>query len=76
MKPTAVYVRDLPENQQVSVGDTLYYVPRHAKGNLEHRDVEAGTVTSITPSFIFVKFNASAHGLACRRSMLMKMIDV
>lgn len=33
------------------------YVPRHAKGNANHPDVERGTVSSTNAIYAFVKFD-------------------
>ena len=33
------------------------YVPLHANGDLNHKDVERGTVSSINAKFAFVKFD-------------------
>ena len=71
----AVPISKLEGDEVVHVGDTLHYVPGHAKGDVSHRDVEAGVVTSITHAYIFVKFGAAAHGLACRPDTLMKMVE-
>jgi hypothetical protein len=46
-------------------GRRVLYVPNHAHGDQGHPDVEAGTITSINPVFVFVRFGAETHSKAC-----------
>jgi hypothetical protein len=36
--------------------ESVIYVPKHAKGNLNHPDCERGVVSSFNEKFIFVKY--------------------
>jgi len=40
-------------------GDEVRYVPNHAEGDLNHKDCENGTVTSIKNGIVFVKYMCS-----------------
>ena len=35
----------------------VIYVPSHAFGNLKHKHVEYGTISSINKKYVFVKFD-------------------
>jgi hypothetical protein len=41
--------------EHVNKGQRVAYVPTHAHGNLQHKDVEVGTVSSKNARFVFVK---------------------
>ena len=36
--------------------DAVLYVPTHAEGDLKHKDVERGVVSSTNGKFVFVKY--------------------
>lgn len=38
-------------------GQRVAYVPTHAKGNLSHKDVEWGKVSSKNDKYVFVRFD-------------------
>lgn len=38
-------------------GDSVIYLPRHAKGDLEHKDRENGIVSNVNDRFVFVKYS-------------------
>lgn len=46
-------------------GDQVAYIPNHAEGDITHRDVELGFVTSINDKFVFVRYwsKTSPHEL-------------
>jgi hypothetical protein len=58
--------------EEFNVGDAVFYIPVHAKGDLLHCDVEKGVVTSQNREYVFVKFGQAVHGLACKRDQLKK----
>lgn len=39
------------------------YIPRHAKGDLNHKDVELGTVSSVGELYVFVRFDKEVANL-------------
>lgn len=52
----------------MNTGDSVYYVPLHAAGDLQHPDVERGVVTSLGSLYVFVRFDsqpADTPGKAC-----------
>lgn len=58
-------------------GTRVAYVPGHAHGNVNHPDVERGTVSGSTAQFIFVtfdeeleKYGREAASKACSASNL------
>ncbi len=53
-------------------GDSVFYVPEHAKDSLAHPDVEPGTVTHVTGPFVFVRFKGE-QGVACDRRNLVRV---
>ena len=44
-------------------GDRVVYVPIHAHGDIGHKDVEHGTVSSINEKNVFVRFDATVERL-------------
>lgn len=49
-------------------GNSVQYVPRHARDNPNHPDREFGIVSTVGVSFVFVKFPSGVK--ACRASQL------
>jgi len=45
-------------------GQLVRYMPPHCNGNIEHRDVEEGIVSSANDKFIFVRYNEGITGAA------------
>lgn len=43
--------------EDIQPQDRVAYVPTHAHGNLKHKDVELGIVSSTNTRFAFVKFD-------------------
>lgn len=43
--------------QDFSKGDSVRYVPRHANGDLNHKDCQNGVVSSVNDSWVFVKYD-------------------
>lgn len=54
----------------IYIGMKVLYVPSHAKGDLTHKDVEKGVVTSKNEQYIFVRFGGDTHGKACSANNL------
>ncbi len=52
------------------VGQTVYYIPRHAKGDFRHKDTERGIVSRIRDNVVFVRFGNDTHGKACDPALL------
>lgn len=51
------YEEDIRKNKTyIEVGDRVIYVPTHANGDINHPDVEYGTVKSWNKKFIFVNY--------------------
>ena len=46
-------------------GYKVAYIPNHAKGDLQHKDVEFGEVSSTNALLVFVKFNNGTTAKAC-----------
>ena len=43
-------------------GDQIAYIPRHAKGDINHPDVEYGFVTSVRGNMVFCRFWYNVRG--------------
>lgn len=43
-------------------GKSVIYIPTYANGNIDHKDVKAGIISSWTDSVVFVKYY-STYGL-------------
>jgi len=60
--------------------DRVVYVPSHAKENLQHSDVEWGTVTDPEPrtssELIFVLYDGDKHAKATPQRKLYKPADL
>lgn len=62
-------------------GDRVVYIPKHAYGDISHPDAKAGTVSSVTIYYIFVRFDIYVERLgwkgatsqACRIEDLIKL---
>jgi hypothetical protein len=57
----------LIENKEVTeedIGSPVTYIPYHAKGDINHKDVERGVISSFNDTYIFVRFKAP-NGAAC-----------
>lgn len=52
--------------------DKVYYIPNHAKGNVTHKDVEIGVVTSVNKLYVFVQFSYGTTSKACLSENLRK----
>lgn len=52
------------EGKDPVVGEKVRYVPIHANGDVNHKDVEAGKISSFNDSYIFVSF-AGKDAVAC-----------
>lgn len=48
---------------EIVPGARVTYVPTHANGDLNHPDVEHGTVSSKNGWYVFVRFDAAAARL-------------
>jgi hypothetical protein len=46
-------------------GRNVLWVPKHAKGDTTHPDVEKGVVTTTNPLVVFVRFKPDATPQAC-----------
>lgn len=58
------------DHNQITDDMLVYYVPAHAQGNLYHKDVEQGIVTSENDAYIFVRFGAATTSKACKAEQL------
>jgi hypothetical protein len=62
---------------QFEIGDLVSYVPYHAKGNIHHKDVEQGVVSSTRKTedgiIVFVRFGNMENSQGCRPSQLVKL---
>ena len=38
------------------INESVIYIPKHAKGNLNHQDCEHGNISSFNDKFILVKY--------------------
>ena len=61
----------VPELSDFARGDRVRYVPYHAQGNVRHQDCENGIVTSVSESFVFVRFKGETSE-ACKPDQLVK----
>lgn len=43
----------------------VIYVPNHARGDVNHPDVERGVVTSVNDTYVFVNFPPGSGSKAC-----------
>jgi hypothetical protein len=43
--------------------DYVAWIPRHAKGDIDHRDVDRGLVSAIKGEWVFVKFFPALNDL-------------
>ena len=59
--------------KDAEMGMEVYYVPNHARGDVAHRDVERGVISSVNGDYIFVKFKTGTSGLACRPDNVVKV---
>jgi hypothetical protein len=59
--------------QEYKAGDRVAYVPLHAEGDLTHKDVEQGFITSVNHLYIFVRFDNKVTPQACQPSSLVKI---
>jgi hypothetical protein len=41
---------------RIKPGDKVIYVPKHAKGDINHPSAERGIISSFNDSFVFVKY--------------------
>jgi hypothetical protein len=41
------------------IGDPVTYIPNHAKGDVNHSDVEHGTISSFNESCLFVRYKSA-----------------
>jgi hypothetical protein len=48
-----------------NVGDCITYCPLHAKGKLDHSDVEHGKISTVDERGIFVRFKSNS-GEKCK----------
>lgn len=49
---------DFPQPAELlRAGDRVKYIPGHAHGDDNHPDCETGTVTSVKPGRVFVRFS-------------------
>jgi len=49
----------------IKPGMRVAYVPLHAHGNMEHPDVEHGTVSSCNSRYAFVRFDRQVGKFGC-----------
>jgi len=54
-------------------GDRVAYIPPHAQGDITHRDVEQGEITSINYLYIFVRFDNTVTPKACNPENIVKL---
>lgn len=66
------YSRKKGWHNKFKIGDTVRYVPIHAKGNLNHSACENGVVTSINEYFVFVQFDGDIQSKACSEDQLIR----
>ena len=62
--------RTVHEITDFATGDVVAYIPTHANGNLEHKDVECGVVSSRNDKFVFVKYFPALKRLGWRVARL------
>jgi hypothetical protein len=56
--------RERLDSQEFTPGDRVAYVPTHADGDMEHTDVELGTVSSLgNGNIVFVRFDKQVQVL-------------
>ena len=55
------------------LGTRIAYIPTHAGGNIEHKDVEYGEISSVNAYYIFVKFDGELNSKACLANDLRKI---
>lgn len=58
----------------ITPGDKVAYIPYHAKGDIKHRDVEYGVVSSVIGDTIFVRFGNMCNSQGCRQDQLRKVL--
>lgn len=46
------------------VGDRVRYVPKHANGDLSHKDCENGIISSFNDWYVFVLYEGDIHSKA------------
>jgi len=54
-------------------GDRVAYIPPYAKGDITHKDVEQGEITSINYLYIFVRFDKTIYIKACNPENIVKL---
>ena len=58
------------------VGQSVLYVPYHARGDVYHKDVESGVVTGKNDDYIFVCFGDESVSKAVIRERLVLASDL
>ena len=53
------------EIHNIYIGMKVLYVPDHAQGNLQHKDIEPGIVTKKNTDYVFVQFGGDVQSKAC-----------
>lgn len=53
------------DHDAIYLGMHVLYVPTHAHGALQPRDVERGVVTAKNEEYVFVRFGGDTHSKAC-----------
>jgi hypothetical protein len=61
------------------IGDRVAYIPYHAHGDIKHRDVEYGVITSkkywAPNECIFVRFGNMQNSQGCKHDQLRLLTD-
>lgn len=55
--PTDIWNIKMAELSKFTPKTRVAYIPLHANGDLKHKDVERGTVSSTNSHYVFVKFD-------------------
>ena len=58
------------EPNKSDIGRFVIYVPKHAKGNVAHKDCERGVIKSFNGLCVFVQYSLGAIGKGTSRADL------
>lgn len=57
---------DITKLKEVDKGRQVKYIPRHAKGDRNHKDCETGIISSWSNIYIFVRFTTGSTAAGVR----------
>ena len=57
---------------EIQEGMRVLFIPRHARGNRQHRDCVRGVVTGKTDTWVFVRYDTDRHSNATAPAYLVR----